>query len=140
LSVGDDASARGGRFGRPLRPRRRIPKCFKPADAPRTEPTVKRGDPVREVSHSAAIVVIWRARVKQIAINIGSDHYQLIDETNEQRLIFSRPSRGHRLLHDIVSHAMSDQGYLRFAGFRGIIYGRLLFSDQPIEERAQNVC
>ena len=55
-------------------------------------PTVKRGDPVGQVSHSAAIVVIWRARVEQIAIDIGSDHYQLIDETNEQRLILAGPT------------------------------------------------
>src|SRR2546421_196445 len=36
LSVGEDGSAKGGRVERPLRPRRRMPKCFRPADAPRT--------------------------------------------------------------------------------------------------------
>ncbi len=35
---------------------------------------------------------------------------------------------------------MSNEGDLCFAGFRRVVYGRLLFSHQPIEERAQNVC
>ena len=68
-----------------------------------------------------------------------SDHHELVDEANEQRLILSRPGRRHRLLHNIVSHAMRDEGNLRFAGFGSIIYSFLLFLDQPIEERAENV-
>ena len=79
------------------------------------------------------------ALVEQIAIDIGGDHHELIDKADEQLLIFSRPSRGHRLSHNIISDAVSNDGNLRFAGFRRVVYGHLLFSDQPIEERAQNV-
>jgi hypothetical protein len=100
----------------------------------------KAGDPVGEIGNRITIVVVWRALVEQIAIDIGGDHHELIDEADEQRLIFSRLSRGHRLLHNIISHAVSNEGDLCFAGFRRVVYGRLLFSHQPIEERAQNVC
>jgi hypothetical protein len=37
LSVGEDGSARGGRFESPMRLRRRMPKCLSRAEAPRTE-------------------------------------------------------------------------------------------------------
>lgn len=119
-----------------------MPKCFKPADAPRNgvASAVEGRDPVGEIGNRITIVVVWRALVEQIAIDIGGDHHELIDEADEQRLIFSRPGRGHRLLHNIISHAVSNEGDLCFAGFRRVVYGRLLFSHQPIEERAQNVC
>ena len=40
-------------------------------------------DPVGEISHSIAIVVVRCSFVEQIAVHVGRDHYQLIDETNE---------------------------------------------------------
>src|SRR6266545_1228972 len=90
-------------------------------------------DPVGEVSHSIAIVVIRCALIEQIAIDIGCNHEELIDETNEQRLVLTGPGRSHCFLHDIVAHAVSDEGHLRFTGFRRIIYGLLLLLGQPIE-------
>jgi hypothetical protein len=36
--------------------------------------SIKRSDSIREISHGVAIVVIRRALVEQIAVNIGRDH------------------------------------------------------------------
>ena len=44
---------------------------------------IERRNPVGEISHRVAIVVIRRALVKQIAVNVGCDHQKLIDKTNE---------------------------------------------------------
>src|SRR6266545_4953756 len=90
-------------------------------------------DPVGEVSHGIAIVVIRCALIEQIAVNVGCDHEELIDETNEQRLVLTGPRCSHCLLHHIVSHAVSDHGDFCLTSFCRIVYGLLLLLGQPIE-------
>src|SRR5215216_5160342 len=100
----------------------------------------KASDPVREVSHGVSIVAIRRAQVEQIAVDIRCNHNKLIDETNKQWLVLTRPGSSHCLLHNIVSHAVGDQRHLCFAWFRRILYRLLLLLYQPIKEHAENVC
>src|SRR5207237_3074090 len=102
-----------------------------------------------EIGDGAAVIIIWRSSIEEIVVNVRGDHDELINETDEQRLILAGPSIVHGFLQNVVAHTVGDHRDLGFAGFgRGLFtlcvsdngFQRVpLFLDKPIEKLAKNI-
>src|SRR4030095_7718192 len=81
----------------------------------------QRAEPVAEVGHERTVAVRRLVLLEQIVVNVGGHQGNLMDKSNELRIV--QPFRGHsqRLLQDVVAHAVGDDGYLGATG-RGLTF------------------